>query len=324
MMKGNLTKIIAFIFIFAWSLQIVFAKNTTVILKKDTEIDRDIIYLGDIAEITGNDDIVSQLKSLDIKKAPLPGYYVTITGSQIKMLLQHKGFDMKSLELKIPEYIKVTRRSQIISGNILIDRAVEFLKEQLTWKEEQVKITVQSQIPDSVLPPGEITLLPSCSQNTNSIGNISVFIDILVNKTTVKKVCVTLNLKVYLDVIVAKKDIKSGEILSSDVTAIENREITQLNRDALTSMNQIKDMVALTGIKRGTIITEKLIASPVVVHQGEQVYIIAKTGSMEVRALGKARQNGRLGDTIFVVNIDSGKILQGTVTEPGTVLVNIK
>ncbi len=62
-MKGNLTKIIAFIFIFAWSLQIVFAKNTTVILKKDTEIDRDIIYLGDIAEITGNDDIVSQLKS---------------------------------------------------------------------------------------------------------------------------------------------------------------------------------------------------------------------------------------------------------------------
>jgi hypothetical protein len=33
-------------------------------------------------------------------------------------------------------------------------------------------------------------------------------------------------------------------------------------------------MVALTGIKRENYyITEKLIASPVVVHQGEQVYI---------------------------------------------------
>lgn len=323
-MKGSFSKIMTLIFIFASSLQIAFAKNTTVIIKKDIEINRDTIYLGDIAEITGNDEIVNQLKSLDIKKAPLPGYYVTITGSQIKMLLQHKGFDMNSIELKAPESIKVTRSSQIISGNILVERAVEFLKEQLTWKEEEVKITVQSQIPDSVLPPGEITFLPSCSQNTNSIGNISVFIDILVNKTTVKKVCVTLNLKVYLDVIVSKKDIKSGEIFSPDLISIENREITQLNRDALTSMEQIKDMVALTGIKRGTIITEKLIDSPVIIRQGEQVYIIAKTGSIEVRALGKARQNGRLGDTIFVVNIDSGKILQGTVTEPGTVLVNIK
>ncbi len=323
-MKGILSKIITIIFIFTCSLQIIFAKNTAVIIKKEIEINGDIIYLGDIAEITGNDDILNQLKSLELRKAPLPGYYVTITGSQIKMLLQHKGFDLKSLELNIPEYIKVTRRSQIISGNILVEKAVEFLKEQLTWKEEQVKITVQSQIPDSVLPPGEITLLPSCSQNTNSIGNISVFIDILVNKTGVKKVCVTLNLKVYLDVIIAKKDIKSGEIFSPDLISIENREITQLNRDALTSMEQIKDMVALTGIKRGTIITEKLIDSPVIIRQGEQVYIIAKSGSMEVRAIGKARQNGRLGDTIFVVNIDSGKIVQGTVIEPGTVLINIK
>ncbi|MEQ8191283.1 MAG: flagellar basal body P-ring formation chaperone FlgA, partial [Candidatus Eremiobacterota bacterium] len=245
-------------------------------------------------------------------------------GSQIKMLLQHKGFDVNSIELKIPEYIKVTGKSQIISGDILVNKAVEFLKGQLPWKEEQVKITAQSQVPDSVLPPGEITLFPSCSQNTSSIGNISVFIEILVNKTCVKKVCVTLNLKVYLDVIVAKKDIKSGEFFSYDILTIENREITQFNRDALTSMEQIKDMVALTGIKRGNIITEKLIASPVVVHQGEQVYIVAKTGTMEVRALGKARQNGRIGDTIFVVNIDSGKMLQGTVIEPGTVLINIK
>jgi len=323
-MKGTLSKIIAVIFIFASSLQIVFAKNATVIVREEIEIKGDIIYLGDIAEITGNDDIVCQLKSLDIRKSPLPGYYITITASQIEMLLKHKGFDINSLELKIPEHIKVTKSSQTVSGKLLVDKAVEFLKGQLSWKEEQVKITVQSQIPDSIVPLGEINLLPSCSQNTNSIGNISVFIEILVNKTSVKKLCVTLNLKVYLDVITAKKDIKSGELLSSDMVEIENREITQFNRDAIISMEQIKDKVALTGIKRGTIITEKLIASPVIVHQGDQVYIVAKTGSIEVRAIGKARQNGRYGDTINVVNIDSGKILQGTVIEPGTVLINVK
>ena len=54
---------------------------------------------------------------------------------------------------------------------------------------------------------------------------------------------------------------------------------------------------------------------------GQPVTIIAGDGIFEIRAKGLALENGVIGEMIRVKNVDSRKILSGTVAAPGVVEV---
>jgi len=156
------------------------------------------------------------------------------------------------------------------------------------------------------------------------IGNVSIPVEIIINGVSVKKVNVSLKIQVFSEVLVATTGISRGDILSPENISLEKREIKNSGDNIFTDPAQIEGRVASVNISRGTVITEKLTESPLMVRNGDLVTIIAVAGQVEVRAMGKSKQNGRFGDIIDVVNTDSGKRLKATVIETGTVLIEVK
>jgi flagella basal body P-ring formation protein FlgA len=63
--------------------------------------------------------------------------------------------------------------------------------------------------------------------------------------------------------------------------------------------------------------------SPVVVKARQRVTILARAGEFNVTCLGEAQQDGRVGQTIPVQNVDSKKVLAARVTGPGAVEVEL-
>ena len=77
-------------------------------------------------------------------------------------------------------------------------------------------------------------------------------------------------------------------------------------------------------INPGRVILTDMVDLPPVIKRGDLVNILAVMGNMTVTALGKAKRDGRRGELIPVVNVDSGKEVIAQVRDSHTVVVKVK
>jgi flagella basal body P-ring formation protein FlgA len=95
------------------------------------------------------------------------------------------------------------------------------------------------------------------------------------------------------------------------------------------SSNFLNDVSALQGrrlrraLSAGTPITTDVLDRDVLVQRGQSVTLIASTGSVEIRAQGRALTEGSEQDRVRVQNVNSLKVVEGVVENAGTVRVDL-
>ena len=132
----------------------------------------------------------------------------------------------------------------------------------------------------------------------------------------------TLNVELFVDAKVAvlrtTSFIKRGEPLDGKVEKVE------LLLSAIRGKPFVGDpskVVARVSIPSGEVVLERFVEVPFAVKRGQLVKIVAKKGGIYVETLGRALQNGRVGDIIRVKNVYSGKVIEGRVENEETVVV---
>jgi flagella basal body P-ring formation protein FlgA len=73
----------------------------------------------------------------------------------------------------------------------------------------------------------------------------------------------------------------------------------------------------------GRAITPQRIKAPIVVHRGEKVAIVAAIGTLKVKGKGEALRDAAQGELVSVRNSKSKRVIQGIVTSPGVVRVQM-
>ncbi|MFZ5861403.1 MAG: flagellar basal body P-ring formation chaperone FlgA [Nitrospirota bacterium] len=68
-------------------------------------------------------------------------------------------------------------------------------------------------------------------------------------------------------------------------------------------------------------ITVDAVEDPPVIQRGDRVTVRVRSGNLTILAIGRAKEDGRLGAHIPVANEESRKVVYGRVVDPGTVLV---
>ena len=79
--------------------------------------------------------------------------------------------------------------------------------------------------------------------------------------------------------------------------------------------------VARRTLLPGRLIARNTVAEPELVRKGKVVSAIYQSGGLTITATVLALQSGALNDVIQVRNVDSGKVITGTVAEDGTVRI---
>jgi flagellar basal body P-ring formation protein FlgA len=64
-----------------------------------------------------------------------------------------------------------------------------------------------------------------------------------------------------------------------------------------------------------------MFTADVLIHQGQQVTLIATVGGLQVRATGKALANGSAGARLRVQNLSSLKVVEGVVENEDVIRV---
>jgi len=124
-------------------------------------------------------------------------------------------------------------------------------------------------------------------------------------------------------VLVLSRNLLAGQTITADALREETRDTAGL------SFGYVSDPAAAIGkqIKRpaaaGSVLSPDAFASPAMIRRGQLVPLVGRSNGFEVRTEGKALADGGLGESVAVENLNTRRIVQGTIRDDGSVEVRI-
>jgi flagellar basal body P-ring formation protein FlgA len=114
--------------------------------------------------------------------------------------------------------------------------------------------------------------------------------------------------------------IERGEVLkASDLTIIKR---PKSGGPVLTDLHAAAGLAARHQLHPGQPLHDADLMKPVLVQRNDNVTIIYEAPGLTLTLRGQAQDNGALGDTVNVQNVQSKRIVQGVVSGPGRVTID--
>jgi len=132
---------------------------------------------------------------------------------------------------------------------------------------------------------------------------------------------VPVTLSIMRDILVASHELPRGSIISATDLRLEQRDVARLRNGYLEHPQEVVGKVLKRTLHQNDVLLPAQILLPLTVERGSKVTILARSGSLQVRMMGKALSGGAKGDLIEVVNDNSQKRVEGRVIAPGVVEV---
>lgn len=156
-------------------------------------------------------------------------------------------------------------------------------------------------VPERATPPSHMSVQVQCPQQ----GGWSVR--------------VPLQLQLFRTVLVASHPLRRGDGLSAGDVRSEEHDVTRLGYGYVENMQQVAGRTLARSLAKGTVLTPGALGGRRMVRAGDHVQVVARLGSIEVRADGVALGSGDNGARLRVRNENSGKVVDAMVSAPGVV-----
>ena len=134
------------------------------------------------------------------------------------------------------------------------------------------------------------------------------------------KMYIQIKIQRIMPMVVAKSDLASGTMLSTNNLIIIMKDSSQIRGRILHQPDILYGARVSRYIRAGQPITMRQIC---LVCKGDNVTIIAKIKGLQIKTSGIAQQSGSLGDNIAILNKSSGKRIEAKVIAVNQVQVNI-
>jgi flagellar basal body P-ring formation protein FlgA len=286
-------------------------------------IEADTISLGDIAKISGLDEIkTNRLKTISLGYSPNIGMVREINKANILLSISAAGIQKTDLAIDSPEKIIVRRMAHKVEQSFLretIEKAIlaEFQRENVEAK--LVKLDFSSNIE---VPSGNLEVFLKTPPNSNPFLPFSVSLELKVDGKTFHRIYATIQIEASAEVLVAAKDLVAGSSVSEADFRKSFRKLERPLSNYLRFPEDLRGMIVVKGLSEGAEITIDAFAAGYVIRTGDPVKISAESGTMKIVVSGEARASGKIGDRIAVKNVQSGSMLQAIVVSEGLVRIS--
>lgn len=121
--------------------------------------------------------------------------------------------------------------------------------------------------------------------------------------------------------LVAKRDLRCGEMLAGDQFQSESYEGPLERERVAVDLSQVEGMVLRRPLASGSTLTEDMLDAPQDVQRGDAVTAVVENGAARLEVQAVAEANGKRGEIISVRNPRSGRTFRARVEEKGAVVV---
>lgn len=206
--------------------------------------------------------------------------------------------------------------------NILRQSVMSFLQDQMaTHNEQDIEINVGRIDRRLKLTACEHAPTPFLAAGAKLQGKLTVGLRCTGPKPWT--VYIPSQIRIFAEVIAAAQPLLRGTEITADHIILVRQELSQLRSGYYTKSDAVIGKVLKQNLAAGRAITPRRIKAPILVRRGEKVTIVASFGTLKVRGKGKALRDAARGELVSVRNSRSKRIVQGIVTKPGTVNVQM-
>jgi flagella basal body P-ring formation protein FlgA len=123
------------------------------------------------------------------------------------------------------------------------------------------------------------------------------------------------------DIPVPVRQIAAKETLRPEDLTTRRIDMLTSHAETITDPDLPAGQQSRRSLKAGAPMLRRDLREIPAVERNDRVEMVYAFGPVELHGVGKALQSGKIGDIIRIQNTDSKKIIQGSVTGPGQVLV---
>jgi flagella basal body P-ring formation protein FlgA len=157
-----------------------------------------------------------------------------------------------------------------------------------------------------------------------SLGNVTWNITIIGGADSAKrKVAISAEARAWQTQLVVSKPIAARQIIRPEDLVQRRTLVNQLGGDPLVTMEQTAGQQAGRELKPGDVLTGKMIDPVQLVKSGQFVTVSLEQGTVRVKTVARAMENGSYGQTIRVKNEATREILEVVVTGPQAATMNL-
>ena len=213
------------------------------------------------------------------------------------------------------------------AGQILEVGAIEkigkdFMFDTLQWDKDRLEIKVIYEGKKFLLPQGNVTLDCKLPGRKRRVGRVHFLCLIKMAGEIKKRLRLYADVKVAYDVYRPIRSLKMGHVIQPGDVELTQLKSDQVLRNIISDETDIMGHRLIRNLEEGETILAHMVQKIPLVKNGDRILIIAHKGSLRVTAPGVVRQNGFKNDTVRVENLQSRKIILGTVIDSRTVRIN--
>jgi flagella basal body P-ring formation protein FlgA len=296
----------------------------TIGLREAVTVSGQALRLGQVAELS--ESAPERAADVPLGNAPWPGRIRRVTHHLVMSRLIAAGFDRGEFSLFGPEVCTVELSTLQVEGERMAEAARQHVLSFFPDGGPEIQVEMLDE-PAPVLVPaagGEPQLRPVLSGSGAPTGLVRVDVELVRDGARLKRVPVSLMVRLYAPVAVARRRIAAGQQAVAGDVILLRREITNVHGRCLRDLAELKGMAAAHTIQPGEIITTRDLRPaerPVAIERNQRVFLIVRTATLRVQAIGVALDTARLGEVARAKNMATGREVVGLAAEQGVIRV---
>ncbi len=180
-------------------------------------------------------------------------------------------------------------------------------------------------LPKTVLPTGrDYKYLVESNRNLPRLGHQIVWLKVTDKKSLVSRLPITVDVSVNMNVVLAAKKLRRGELIDSKKILLKTRKISRDYKNIVKTPNMAIGMITKQVIREGEIIKKSMLREPPDIQRGDRVKIQLLSKDLVIITNGEVKEDGVVGNKVKVVCAMTGKLMYGIVQSSQLVTVQLQ
>jgi flagella basal body P-ring formation protein FlgA len=124
-----------------------------------------------------------------------------------------------------------------------------------------------------------------------------------------------------VSMLVLRRPVAQNERLGVEDVEVQKRKLSGTGVAYLTNVADLRRRTVRRPLPVGTALSIDMFTPDMLIHQGQEVTLVATVGGLQVRARGRALANGSAGARLRVQNLSSLKVVEGVVEDEDVIRV---
>lgn len=293
------------------------APATTPMLRPFVELNDSAIHLGDVFDNAG------RYADRAIASAPEPGASVVLEAAWLWRVANAYGLDWRPASRH--ETSTVRRASTRIPASTLAELMHQAAAREISGDPELIDLEFDTPLSDLNLEPGnEATVRLDRWSFDPASGRFSANLAAPATGTPKRVVTVAGWAHRLTLVPVPTRRIGQGEVIGrGDIDWQPMREQTLARTVIAGETVDVVGMAARRPLSAGTALRATDVEPPILVERRANVMVVLQMPQMTLTMQGKALDRGALGETVRVENLHSKRLVEGVVSGPGKVTIDL-